>query len=118
MAIGPRKPSNSSATRRRTRPPTDLYAHIRSRVESIGAGSGSVPFVAMMPPADFGPRHDTTGADRLDGARLRRILAEREVRSRALVIRHVRSKQPSEMPLVEHDHMVQTLAADGPNDAF
>ena len=72
----------------------------------------------MVQPADFGPRHDTTGAGRLDGARLGRVLAERKVRSRALVIRDVRSKHLSEMPLVEHDHVVQTLATDGPDDAF
>ena len=72
----------------------------------------------MVQPADLGPRHDTTGAGRLDGACLGRVLAEREVRSRALLIRDVRSKHLSEMPLVEDDHVVQTLEADGPDDAF
>ena len=44
-----------------------------------------MPLVAMVQPADFGPCHHTTSAGGLDGARLRRVLAEREVRSRALV---------------------------------
>ena len=72
----------------------------------------------MMEPADFGPRHDPTGAVWVDDAGLGRVLAERQVRSRALVVRDVGVKDPSEMPLVEDDHVVQTLAADGPDDAF
>ena len=47
------------------------------------AGSGGLPFVAMMEPANFGPRHDPTGSGRVDGARLGRVLAERKVSSRA-----------------------------------
>ena len=43
------------------------------------------PFVAMVEPADFGPGHDPSGAGGIDGASLGRVLAEREVRSRALV---------------------------------
>jgi hypothetical protein len=46
------------------------------------------------------------------------VLAEREVRSRALVVRDVRSKHPSEMSLIEDDDVVQTLATDGSDDAF
>jgi hypothetical protein len=82
------------------------------------AGSGGLPFVAMMEPANFGPRHDPTGSGRVDGARLGRVLAEREVSSRALVVRDVRAKHSSEMSLVEDDHVVQALAADRPDDAF
>ena len=48
----------------------------------------------MVEPADFGPRHDPTGAGRVDGARLGRVLAEREVRSRALVVRDVGREAP------------------------
>jgi len=55
----------------------------------------------MMEPADFGPRHDPTSAGRVDGAGFGRVLAYREVRARALVVRDVGVKDSSEMPLIE-----------------
>ena len=90
----PRRPSNSSRRCRRTGPQADLQPRLRSHAERNRAGSGGLPFVAMMEPANFGPRHDPTGADRVDGARLGRVLAEREVRSRALVGRDVGREGP------------------------
>jgi hypothetical protein len=72
----------------------------------------------MVEPANFGPRHDPSGAGRIDGASLGRVLAEREVRSRVRVVRDVRSKHAAEMSLIEDDDVVQTLATDGPDDAF
>ena len=65
-----------------------------------------------MESADFGARHDPTDANRMDGARLGRVLGQREMRSRAVVIRDVRAKDPPEMPLVEDDDVVETLAPD------
>src|SRR5215203_4533847 len=44
--------------------------------------------------------------------------AEREVRPRPLVIRNVGPKDPTKMPLIEDDEVVQTLAADRADDAF
>ena len=72
----------------------------------------------MVEAADFGPRHDSSGAGLIDGACLGRVLAEREVRSRVLVVRDVRSKHTPEMSLIEDDDVVKTLATDGPDDAF
>src|SRR5215207_1498294 len=80
--------------------------------------SGGLPFVAMVEPADFGPRYDPSGADRIDGASIGRVLAEREVRSRVRVVRDVRSKHAAEMSLIDDDDVVQTLATDRPDDAF
>jgi hypothetical protein len=40
------------------------------------------------------------------------------VRSRVLIVRDVGSKHPSEVPLIDDDHVVQTFAADRPDDAF
>src|SRR5215204_4424680 len=72
----------------------------------------------MVEPANFGPRHDPSAAGRIDGASIGRVLAEGEVRSRVLVVRDVRSKHTPEMSLIEDDDVVQTLAPDGPTDAF
>ena len=78
--------------------------------------SGGSPFVAVVQTADFGSHHDASG--RLDDAFRRSILAERQVRPRPLVVRHVGPKDPAEMPLIEDDDVVQTLAADRADDAF
>jgi hypothetical protein len=59
-----------------------------------------LPFVAVMGSADFGPRYDPTGASHVDGARLRRVLGEREVRSRAVVVHEVGAKHAAKIPLV------------------
>jgi hypothetical protein len=72
----------------------------------------------MMEPADFGPRHDPTSAVRVDGAGFGRVLAEREVRARALAVRDVGVKDSPEMPLIEGDDVVQALAADRPDHTF
>jgi hypothetical protein len=58
----------------------------------------------------------TADAGRLDGAFRRSILAEREVRPRPLVVRDVGKKDPTKMPLIEDDEVVQTLAADRADD--
>ena len=74
-----------------------------------------MPFVAVVQTADFGLDHDA--ASRLDGAFRRSILAERQVRPRTLVVRHIGPKDPTKMPLIE-DEVVQTLAPDRADDAF
>ena len=42
--------------------------------------SGSEAFVAVVQSADFGQLHDLAHARRVDGARLRRVLAQRQMR--------------------------------------
>jgi hypothetical protein len=80
--------------------------------------SGREPFVAVMAAADVASRYDPTGANRVDGAGLRRLLGEREVRSRAVVVHDVGARHPAEMPLGEEDDVSETRAADRPDDAF
>jgi hypothetical protein len=55
--------------------------------------------------ADFGSHHDAAG--RLDGAFNRSILAEREVRPRPLLVRDVRPKDPTKVPLIEDDDVAR-----------
>jgi hypothetical protein len=75
-----------------------------------------LPFVAVVQTADFRLHHDA--ARRLDGAFHRRILAEREMRARPLVVRDIGPKDSTKMPFIEDDDVVQTLAADRADDAF
>jgi hypothetical protein len=48
---------------------------------------------------------------RLDGTRLGRILLEREVRSRAVVVAEITAQTTAEMSLAQDDHVVEKLAA-------
>jgi len=75
-----------------------------------------LPFVAVVQTADFRSHHDAAG--QLDGAFRRRILAEREVRPRSLVVRHVGPQNPTKVALIEDDDVVQTLAADRADNAL
>ena len=70
----------------------------------------------MVQTADFGSHHDAAG--RLDGAFHRRILAQREVRARPLVVRDVGPKDSTKMSLIEDDDVVQALAADRADHAL
>jgi hypothetical protein len=54
----------------------------------------------------------------LNGTFRRSILAEREVRPRPLIARNIGPKDPTKMPLIEDDDVVQTLAPDRADDAF
>jgi hypothetical protein len=93
----------------------DLHVQLQSHAQRNQTRSGGLPFLAVVQ-ADFGSHHDA--ASRLDGAFHRSILAEREVCPRPLVVRDVRPKDSTKMPLIEDEDVVQTLTADRADDAF
>jgi hypothetical protein len=67
----------------------------------------------MMRTPDVGNLHDPAASKGgLDRPHVRRILVEREMRARPVIIREVRDQRASQMPLAENDDMVQTLAPD------
>ena len=72
----------------------------------------------MMQPANRGQGHDTSRVDRRYGSRRRRILHERQVRTRPVVVVDVGAEEASQMWLVEHDDVVETLAAHRADQAF
>ena len=72
--------------------------------------SGREPLVPMMEPADLRKRHDLSGAAGLNRSPLGSVLAQRKMRSVPVVIIEVRNKDPSQMPLIQDDHVVQALA--------
>ena len=80
--------------------------------------SGRAAFVAMMQSADRRQRHHPSCIDRRDRSRLRSILPERQVRTRAMVVVDVGAEQASQVSRVEHDHVVETLAAHRADQAF
>ncbi len=72
----------------------------------------------MMESADLGQRNDAALLGWLNGARLGRILLECEMGARAVVIEEVAAQTTTEVSLVEDNHVVEKLAAEGTNHAF
>jgi len=50
--------------------------------------------------------------------RFQAIFVQRPVRAKAMIIAEVVREPPPQVVLVEHDHVVQTFAADGAHQAF
>ena len=74
--------------------------------------------VAVVEAADKGQGDDATEIGWLDSARLGRVLVEREVRARGVVVAEVAAQAPAEVSLVQDDHVVEELTADRPDHAF
>jgi transcriptional regulator with PAS, ATPase and Fis domain len=68
--------------------------------------------------ADLGQRGDAALVGQLDRARLGRILVEREVGARAVVVAEVAVQTTTKMSLVQDDHVVEKLAADGADQSL
>src|SRR6187401_150330 len=54
----------------------------------------------------------------LYGPRIRRVLAEREVRSCSVIVLEVARQRPTERGFAEDNQMIETFPANGPDDAF
>jgi len=67
---------------------------------------------------DEGQGDDAAVHRRLDRARLGRILLEGEMSARAVVVAEVGSETTTKVSLVEDNHVVEKLTADGANHAL
>jgi|APFre7841882630_1041343.scaffolds.fasta_scaffold11883_5 hypothetical protein len=63
-------------------------------------------------------RRGNNASDGLNGARHGRVLVQREVGPRIIVIRHVRKEHVAQMPLAKHDDMIETPPSDRTDQAF
>ena len=81
-------------------------------------GSGGQPLVTMMQAADLGKGDDGSGAARLNRPGDRTVLAQSQMRARAVIIGDVRRKDPPQMRLVEDDDVVKALSPDRADDPF
>src|SRR5713226_571758 len=97
------------ARRRRGRQPD-------RRASPLFAGEGvrlRLRRTADIESTDVGQGNDAAVLGWLDGARLRRILLEREVGARAVGVAEVAAQTTSKVCLVQDDEVVEKLAADG-----
>jgi hypothetical protein len=67
---------------------------------------------------DFWNLDNLPGLSALNVTRLRAIHVQRQMRASAVVVGEVAPQYPPQMVLVQHDDMVQTLAADAADQAF
>ena len=79
----------------------------------LGNYSGSAALVVMVQPTDLRDLDDRTHTGRVDGSGLRGVFAEREMRSRLVVIGKVRGQDSTEMLLAEDNHVIETISTNG-----
>ena len=80
-----------------------------------GVKSSSGPaFIPMMESADCWLCNKPPQLRRFNHSPIRRILPEREMAARAVVIVEVTSNLPSERSLIHHDDVIQTLTLSDP----
>jgi hypothetical protein len=79
---------------------------------------GRAPLVSMMKTADLRDRNNGGVARRHDRSRNRRVFVQRQVRAGPLVVRTIERHQPLQAHLVEHDHVIETLATNGTNESL
>src|ERR1035438_2675017 len=90
--------------------------HCPHRTESWGekcASGGRLASVAVMESTHQGQGDDVTLVGRFNRTRFRRILVQRPMGARLMIISEIVGEPPPQVLLVEHDHVVQTFAADG-----
>lgn len=80
----------------------------RQERRSVSCG----PAISMMEAAQERLCHDTARSRRLDLPRDGRVPIQQQVRAGFLVVRDILGQNGPEVPLVEHDQMVQTLPSD------
>jgi hypothetical protein len=74
------------------------------------------PLVSVMQPAQHRYRYDPARFRRLDRSRLRSIFLQCPVNAVLMVIFHECLEVPVQASLVEHDQVIQALAADCADD--
>jgi hypothetical protein len=72
----------------------------------------------MMQPTDLWERNHAASVGGLDLPGLRAIHLQGQMRSPGVVVGEVISEDPRAMSLVDHDHVIETVASDRPDQPF
>src|SRR5216684_955641 len=80
------------------------------------SGSGRPSDVAMVEATDFANRDDLAEFRPLNWAAVGRILVEREVSTRLVIVREVAGQETAQVPFAKDEYMIQTLAPDGADE--
>ena len=88
---------------------------IARRVRPYGSGSAGV---TMMQTTDLRDCDHSTAGRRLDFATYRRVAIQLAVRPDVVVVGDVPAKDPLEVRLAQHDHVIQTLSSNRTDHSF
>jgi len=97
-------------------------ANLATQCVSVGddaaleSRSGGEAFVALMKPADLRNRDHFAAVRRPDRASIRAVFVERKMSPRAVIVIDVREQDAAQMALVDHEYMIQALAANRSDD--
>jgi hypothetical protein len=100
------------------------FGETRARIPTTGAErkqrrrSGSEPLVAVVQATDLGRFDNLAPGRRGHGSRLRRVLAQRKMRSCPVVVGEVSSQNPPKMPLAEDDDVIEAFSSHGTDQAL
>jgi hypothetical protein len=84
-------------------------AHYRATDHMALGSSGREACVAMVQTTDLSKRDHLPSGGRVDGARIRTVLSQGQMRSGSVVVVPVRREDSTQMVRVEDDQMIQTL---------
>ena len=71
-----------------------------------------------MKSAEHGNRNDLAIFRRINSTRERCVASERQVRSRFVIIGEVVRQNPFEMPVIEHNHVIETVSTNRSDESF
>ena len=89
----------------------------QGRNETTTVCLGCAPLVPVVKTSDLRYRHDGFGFPRVHRPRFRCLLRQGEVRPGFVIIRDERLHMPVQRGLVEDNHMIQALTAEGADEA-
>ncbi len=95
-----------------------LFASIKDGTGDRAQRSRGTPGVPMVQAADLRDGNNFALRRRFDAAWCRRIAIQREMRAGRVVVVEILGQDAMQMGLVEHDEMIQTIAAYGTDDRF
>jgi hypothetical protein len=102
--------------------PDELQAESDLHVQRRDAGrqcpSGSAALVPVMETADLGQFHDRAHARRLDWPRRRRVLPQRQVRPRPVIVGEVGLQDPIEVMLTKNNDAIEAFSTYRTHKAF
>ncbi len=98
--------------------PDGIFSATREPSNGTQRCSGRKPLVPMMKPADLWKRHDLSAAAGLNRSPVGGVFSQRKMRSGSVIIIEVRNKNPSQMPFIQDDHVVQAFAPHAADQAF
>jgi NAD(P)-dependent dehydrogenase (short-subunit alcohol dehydrogenase family) len=81
------------------------------KIPSVRSLRRQPPLVAMVQPADLWNGDNLTRVGSLNGAWFGWVLAERKMRTRLIVIRHVATKDSQQVALVDCDDVIEAFPA-------